>query len=54
MITYIPPAHSNIAAPPNWETATMGELWRYSDATGVPAGTILRALDKLEGSDSES
>ena len=53
MTTAIPPAHNKVAAPHNWETATMGDLWRLSDATGIPAGSILRALDKLEGADSE-
>ena len=52
MTTTIPPAHNN-AAPLDWETATLGDLWRLSDAAGVPAGAILRALDKLEGADSE-
>ena len=53
MTTRIPPAHNKIAATLNWETATLGDLWRLSDATGVASGAILRALDKLEGPDSE-
>ena len=53
MTAIVPPAHSKIAAPLDWETATMGDLWRLSDATGVPASAILRALDKLEGADAE-
>lgn len=53
MTTYIPPAHK-IAATLNWETATLGDLWRLSDATGVAAGALLRALDQLEGPDAES
>lgn len=48
------PTKHRIAAPLNWETATMGELWRHSDATGVPASTILRTLDKFERADAES
>ena len=53
MHTTIPPAHKKAAAPLDWETATLGDLWRLSDATGVASGAILRALDKLEGPDSE-
>lgn len=48
------PAKHRIAAPHGWETAMMSELWRHSDATGVPASTILRALDKFERADAES
>lgn len=53
MQTTIPPAHKKAAASLDWETATVGDLWRLSGATGIPASTILRALDKLEGPDSE-
>ena len=52
-MTTTPPAHSKIAAPLNWETATLGDLWRLSDATGVAAGAILRSLDQLKGPDPE-
>ena len=51
--THIPPAHSKIAATLGWETATMQEVWELSDRAGIPAGAILRALDKLEGADPE-
>ena len=45
--------HSKDATPQPREAATMGDLWRLSDATGIPASAILRALDKLEGADAE-
>ena len=45
--------HRKDATPQSREVATVSDLWRLSDATGVPAGAILRALDKLEGADAE-
>ena len=53
-VTSASATHSKDAAPLGWEAATMVDLWRLSDATGIPAGAILRALDKLEGADPES
>lgn len=40
-------------ATPDLEVATVGDLWRLSDEAGVSAGTLLRALDQLEGADAE-
>lgn len=40
-------------ATPSVEVATVGDLWRLSDETGVSAGALLRALDQLEGADAE-
>lgn len=49
MTTYISPAHSNIATPLDWGTATMEDLWRASDLAGIPAGAILRSTHQLLG-----
>ena len=54
MTTTVPPAHSEVAASLDWETATLGQIWRASDLAGVTACSVLRALDKLEGADPES
>ena len=32
---------------------TMGDVWRLSDEAGVPACTVLRTLDQLEGVDAQ-
>lgn len=53
MTTIVPPAHSKIAAPLDWETATVQDLWSLSDAGGVSAGAIFRALDQCVRSDAE-
>lgn len=53
MTTYIPPAHSNIAAPLDWETATMDDLWRVSDLAGISACTLLGAANEVLGGDAK-
>lgn len=53
MTTYIPPAHSNIAAPLDWETATMEDVWEVSDLAGVSACTILGAAHKILGGNAK-
>ena len=45
MTTATPPAHSKIAAPLDWETATLGDLLDLSHATGVPASLLYRVLN---------
>ena len=45
MATTTPPAHSKIAAPLDWETATLGDLLDLSHATGVPASLLYRVLN---------
>lgn len=51
MATTVPPAYSSVAAL-DLRTATLGDIWRHSDATGIPAGAILRALDQDERRDA--
>lgn len=53
MTTHIPPAHTNSAAPLDWETATVEDLWRASDLARVSAGAIFCALDKDVRLDAE-
>lgn len=53
MGTTIPPAHRKIAAPLDWETATLEDLLDLSDATGLPACALLRAMQKVPGSDPQ-
>lgn len=52
MTTTVPPSRNKIATP-EAEVATIGGLWRLSDATGVPACTIFRALNENEGPDAQ-
>lgn len=52
MASVTPPAHNKIATP-EAEVATIGGLWRLSDATGVPACTLFRALNEDEGANAE-
>lgn len=52
MASVTPPAHNKIATP-EAEVATIGGLWRLSDATGVPACTLFRALNENEGPNAE-
>ena len=47
MTTYIPHAHTKIAASLDWETATLGDLLDVSAATGVQAGALYRAIHHL-------
>lgn len=44
MATTIPPAYSKIAAPLDWETATVSDLLDLSAATGVQAGLLYSAI----------
>lgn len=53
MTTTIPPAHSNIATPPDWGTVTLDQAWAESDLTGVPASAILRAPHEVIGRDAQ-
>src|SRR5690606_12188122 len=52
-VTSTSATHRKDATPQSREVATVSDLWRLSDATGIPASAILRALDKLEGADAE-
>ena len=47
------PAKHRIAAPHEWETATVGDVWRGSDLAGVPSCTILTSMQHLVGLDTE-
>ena len=47
MTNHIPPAHTNIAASLDWETATLGDLLCASAATGIQAGALYRAIHHL-------
>ena len=47
MTTRIPPAHSNIAASLDWETATLGDLLDRSASVGVEAGDLYRTVHHL-------
>lgn len=44
MTTTIPPAHSNIAASLDWETATLADLLNESARSGAPACTLYRVM----------
>lgn len=52
MSSTVPPMNDKIATP-IMEVATVGDLWRLSDHTGVPACTLFRALDQLERTDTK-
>lgn len=52
MTTTVPPSDSKIATPKQG-AATVDDAWRLSDATGVPACTVLRALNEVFGGDSQ-
>lgn len=47
-----PYPYSKIATPVV-EVATVDDAWRLSDATGIPACTVLRALNQVFGGDSQ-
>lgn len=47
MTTTVPPAQSSVAAPQCWGAATVQDLWRESDATGVPACTLYRSAQEF-------
>lgn len=42
------------ATPRAWGVATVQDLWRLSDVAGVPAGTLLATVEKLDGGHAES
>lgn len=54
MTAATPPAHNTAPATQRWAVGTVQDLWSLSDARGVPACTIFRALDEYVGEDSES
>lgn len=53
MTIHIPPAHSSIAAPLNWETATVEDLWYASDLAGASSCSVLAAMQQLGRLDAE-
>ena len=46
MSTTIPPARK-IAAPLDWETATVEDVWRASDLGGVAPSAALATVEQL-------
>lgn len=48
------PEKHRIAAPHEWEAATVEDVWRGSDLAGVPSCTILTAMQHLVGLDAEN
>lgn len=52
MRTVVPPSHNRIATPIA-EVATVQDLWRLSDVSGVPPCAIYCAMQQVVGLDSE-
>lgn len=40
------------ATPHGWEVATVADLWRLSDATGIPASAVLATVEKFGGGEA--
>ena len=53
MTTIVPPAHSKIAAPRAWGTATVQEVWELSDRAGIPPCALLSIVQQLVFGDAE-